>query len=99
MSCRNVDDVQREEPIEGTLENMETRYLAKYRNIWYFDYTLPAHLCQFFKKKRIRHSVNTKDLKQARALRDKYRVLMVSASTVSDFIRQTLQQLKEVKLI
>ena len=73
---------------------MAEKYLLKRGAFWYFNFKLPGK----FGGKRIRHSINTKDIDEAKRIRDKYVIpLLASVNTIEllDEIKRHTQILVE----
>jgi len=69
----------------------DTKYLSQIRGTWHFNFTVPTRLTKWFKQKRIRYSLNTSDYKQARFIRDKYLMPVVTAQNLVELIENFSQ--------
>ncbi len=69
----------------------DTKYLSQIRGTWHFNFTVPTRLTKWFKQKRIRYSLNTSDYKQARFIRDKYLMPVVTAQNLVELMENFSQ--------
>ena len=95
--CPKIDT--KSSPKKGAeLMAHDTSYLTIIGDIYYFDFRIPKKYKKFFKKDRLRHSLNTADVKQAIALRNKYLLPVVSAMCAKEFVENALSMIDTINL-
>jgi integrase len=77
---------------------IDTKYLHLRDGRWHFDYKVPAKFKQLINTDRLRGSLNTTDLKQARHLRDKYLVPVLTAKTIKELLENFMNAINKSQL-
>ena len=82
----------------GEAMAIDTKYLHLRDGNWHFDYKVPAKFKQLFSTDRLRGSLNTSDLKQARHLRDKFLVPALTAITIKELLENFMNAINKSQL-
>ena len=82
----------------GEAMAIDTKYLHLRDGRWHLDYKVPAKCKQRFNTDRLRGSLNTTDLKQARHLRDKYLVPVLTANTITELLESVMNAINKSRL-
>ena len=82
----------------GEAMAIDTKYLHLRDGNWHFDFKVPAKFKQLFSTDRLRGSLNTSDLKQARHLRDKFLVPVLTAITIKELLENFMNAINKSQL-